>query len=96
MANKHERTMDSFLKKWLGAIAAFLTVAFLSSIGTFIQMGSAVAQNTIDIKEVKQTTKKVTELRIRQENLIGDVRELANSVKDNRKIMLEILREVKK
>jgi len=93
---EHNRIMDSILKKWLTIVGSIIIAALLSGVVTFIQMGSAVAENSKDIETIKQKTEIVTELRVRQEHLIDDVQELSLSVKDNAKILQQILREVKK
>ncbi len=93
---KHNRTMDSFLKKWLSTIAGALTLSFLAGIVTFIQMGSAVAENAKDIKAVMDKTEIVTELRIKQANLIDSVKDNTTLIRENAKVLQQILREVKK
>lgn len=88
--------MTPFIEKWSGPVIVFLTISFLGGVITFIQMGSAVAENTKDIEGIRVKTDIVTELRVKQENLIDSVKDNTKLIRANAGVLQQILLEVRK
>lgn len=100
MSTEGRRNIDSTFKKIIAGFALFLLTQGVIGVVTAVQFAEGVKQNTKDIEEnttvLDADSRSLIRVETKMQQLGRDIKTLKDDTKETRRLIIEVLREVKR